>query len=105
MTAEQLETCLKGGSAPIILDVRTGIEYRSGHIPGAVHAPLATVLKAAERLSPGKESQMMLVCEHGPRAQMAKMFLKFRGYKNLDLLEGHMARWRSAGRSLHFEAE
>jgi len=100
MTAEELESSLQHGKAPFVLDVRSGFEYQSGHIPGATHAPLPAVLRTAERVSPDKESPLVLVCEHGPRAQMARVFLKFRGYKNVDLLEGHMACWRSVGRAM-----
>lgn len=100
MTAEQLERHLKSGSAPVVFDVRSSFEYNSGHIPGAIHAPLPGVLKAAEAATGSKRDLLVIVCEHGPRAQIAKMFLKFRGYKNLQLLEGHMSRWRSSGRPL-----
>ena len=100
MTAEQLERHLKSGDAPVVLDVRSALEYESGHIPGALHAPLPGVLKTLEAVNTRKEDFLVIVCEHGPRAQMAKMLLKFRGYKNLQLLEGHMSRWRSSGRTL-----
>jgi len=100
MTAEQLHRHLKNGDAPVVIDVRSTLEYNSGHIPGSIHAPLPGVLRAAEAAIKSKEAILVIVCEHGPRAQMAKMFLKFRGYKNLQLLEGHMSRWRSSGRPL-----
>jgi hydroxyacylglutathione hydrolase len=100
MTAEQLDGHLNNGDAPVLLDVRSAFEYDSGHIPGAVHAPLSGVLTVAEAIVNNKEDLLVIVCEHGPRAQLARMFLKFRGYKNLQLLEGHMSRWRSSGRSL-----
>lgn len=100
MTAEQLDKHLQDGDAPIVLDVRSAFEYASGHIPGAVHAPLPAVSRAAEAAIKNKSELLVIVCEHGPRAQMAKMLLKLRGYKNLQLLEGHMSRWRSSGRSM-----
>ena len=100
MTADQLERHLKSGDAPVVLDVRSALEYESGHIPGAVHAPLPGMLKAVEAVNTRKEDLLIIVCEHGPRAQMARVLLKFRGYKNLQLLEGHMSRWRSSGRSI-----
>ena len=84
----------------VVLDVRSRYELHSGHIPGAVHAPLPAVLKAAEASTGDKGALLVIVCEHGPRAKMARMLLKFRGYKNLQLLEGHMSHWRSSGRLL-----
>ena len=103
MTAEQLERQLKSGAAPAVFDVRSSFEYNSGHIPGAIHAPLPRVLEAAEAATDSKQDLLVIVCEHGPRAQIARMFLKFRGYQNLQLLEGHMSRWRSSGRPLQLD--
>ena len=100
MTPEQLEDLLDNNRAPLILDVRSGLEFNSGHIPGALHAPLPGVLNALENAVKDKHSPVVIVCEHGPRAQVAKLFLKLKGYKNLQLLDGHMARWRSSGRSI-----
>ena len=100
MTAEELEKRIKAGQAPIILDVRSGAEFRSGHISVAIHAPLANVLKATQTVSKNKEDLQVLICEHGPRAQLAKVLLKWHGYKNLELLNGHMALWRHSGRPL-----
>jgi len=103
MTAEQLERHLKNGAAPIVLDVRSSFEYNSGHIPGAIHAALPGVLKAATEATGSKQDLLVIVCEHGPRAQLARMFLKLRGYNNLQLLEGHMSRWRSSERPLQLD--
>lgn len=100
MTAEELENSIVDKAAPLILDVRSGIEYRSGHIPGAIHAPLTSVQSTIEQLAVGKKDFLVLVCEHGPRAQMAKFFLKINGYNNVKLLKGHMMSWRSAGRPM-----
>lgn len=100
MTAEQLERRLQNGAAPVVLDVRSRFEYHSGHIPGAIHAPLPGVLIAADSANVRKQELMVIVCEHGPRAQIARLLLKVRGYKNLQLLQGHMSCWRSSGRPM-----
>lgn len=98
MTAEQLEKMQGKGQAPIILDVRSAFEYQAGHIRGAVHAPLNALGASVDKVVQDKERQIVLVCEHGPRAQMAKFFLKIKGFKNLELLDGHMSLWRRTGR-------
>ena len=100
MTAEELEKLIKSRQAPVVLDVRSSIEFNSGHIHGAVHAPLANILKTTQSVSKNKEDLLVLVCEHGPRAQIARALLKWHGYKNLDLLIGHMSHWRHSGRSV-----
>ena len=99
MTAEQLEKQLQCGAAPIVLDVRSSGEFNSGHIPKAVHAPLPGVARVAATAG-SKHDLFVVVCEHGPRALVAKAFLSFCGYRNLQLLEGHMSHWRSSGRPL-----
>lgn len=37
--ADQLLRRLAAGPGPVVLDVRSLLEYRRGHIPGARHAP------------------------------------------------------------------
>ena len=100
MTAEELERQLKSGLAPLILDVRSDFEFRSGHIKGAIHAPLANILKKTEAVSSDKGDLLVLLCEHGPRARLASILLRWHGYKNLELLTGHMTYWRQSGRAV-----
>ncbi len=98
MTAEEFEELIKSGPTHVLLDVRSSFEFKAGHIRGAVHAPLSNVLMATKAASKNKEVLLLLICEHGPRAQFAKVLLKWNGYKNLELLNGHMAYWRQSGR-------
>jgi rhodanese-related sulfurtransferase len=100
MTADKLEELFEIGQAPVVLDVRSGIEFKSGHIKGAVHAPLPSLLKCTAAAVKQKTDPLVLLCEHGPRAQIAAMYLKFRGYKSVDLLDGHMSNWRGSGRPM-----
>lgn len=100
MTAAELEKRIKAKQAPVILDVRSGYEFNSGHIAGAVHAPVVSVVGAMAAVTQDKAALVVITCEHGPRAQLARGLLKWRGYKNVDLLEGHMAGWRRDGRAV-----
>lgn len=100
MTADKLEQLLESGQAPAVLDVRSGLEFSSGHIRGAVHAPLPHLLKSAAAAVAQKSDPLVLVCEHGPRAQVAAMYLKLRGYKSVELLDGHMSHWRNSNRPM-----
>lgn len=100
MKDDELARRLHAEQAPVILDVRSGPEFASGHIPGAVHAPLPGLLSVVHAAAPDKNALLVLVCELGPRAQLARVLLKMRGYRNLDLLDGHMTRWRNADRPL-----
>ena len=97
MTAEELTGLIKTGRAPLILDVRSGFEFNSGHIAGAVHAPFTSVLNSLAAASCAKDDPIVITCEHGPRAQLAKVLLKMRGFRKVELLDGHMAHWRGMG--------
>lgn len=97
MRAQELAGKLKSGTAPAVIDVRTGFEFNRGHIPGAIHAPTWKILLFLAKLPSDKNAELVITCEHGPRAQIAKGILSKLGYLNLDLLEGHMHGWRNAG--------
>lgn len=97
MQARDLAKQIKAGKAPCVVDVRSSFEFKSGHIPGAVHAPSLKILLRLAKLPQDKETRLVVTCEHGPRAQMAKSLLGLAGYRNTELLEGHMAGWRRAG--------
>ncbi|NIP49806.1 MAG: rhodanese-like domain-containing protein, partial [Gammaproteobacteria bacterium] len=94
MAPEDLEALIADGRQPVVLDVRSAFEFKSGHIPGAIHAPLPGLKAVAGDAVDDKSSKVVLVCEHGPRAQIARIALKLSGYRDLELLEGHMSLWR-----------
>ncbi|MGD0277414.1 MAG: rhodanese-like domain-containing protein [Syntrophales bacterium] len=97
MKASELVKRIKKNRAPLIIDTRTGIEFRRGHIPGAIHAsPLKILLKTAH-LPDDKKTELVITCLHGPRAYIAKGLLAAYGYRNTAILDGHMVGWRRAG--------
>lgn len=95
MEPQKLLQKLSGSKPPLVLDVRSGYEFNSGHIPGAIHAPNIKILFSMAKLPEDKSCELVITCEHGPRAQMASALLSLYGYKNTFLLDGHMNRWRS----------
>jgi rhodanese-related sulfurtransferase len=95
--ASELAKRIKSNGALSAIDVRTGMEFRQGHIPGAIHAPALKILLRMARLPKDKSAELVITCEHGPRALMAQRLLAARGYRNTTLLEGHMAGWKKAG--------
>ena len=99
MQPQELLKQIKLKQPPAILDVRSGSEFQAGHIPGAIHTPTWKILLRLANIPSDKNAELVLTCEHGPRAQLAKGLLGAFGYRNVTLLEGHMASWRQAGRS------
>ena len=97
MHAGELAQRIKTNSAPMVIDTRSGIEFKLGHIPGAIHAPVLKMLLKMTHLPEDKNTELVITCFHGPRAWIAQRLLATYGYRNATLLEGHMAGWRRAG--------
>lgn len=101
MQAQELLQRIKAKNPPAIIDVRSGSEFNSGHIPGAIHVPTWKILLRLGDIPADKNTEMVVLCEIGPRAQVAMGILNTIGYKNVTLLSGHMSAWRQAGLPLH----
>jgi len=94
MQPQELLKRINSKKPPVIVDVRSGSEFASGHIPGAIHAPTWKILLRLARIPADKNAELVVTCEHGPRAQLARGLLETFGYRKVTLLEGHMAYWR-----------
>ena len=99
VTRKDLLAQIEAGTAPPIVDVRTQGEYITSHVPGAVHIPFYELLSERERIpAPRQPGQpVVLYCEHGPRAGMARAQLWLAGVKPVAFLEGHMIAWKRDG--------
>ena len=96
MEQAELNKRMNTKKAPTVVDVRTIFEFRKGHIPGAIHAPTWKIVLRLDQIPSDKNTELVVTCEHGPRAQIATMMLKAFGYRNVVLLAGQMAGWRQA---------
>ncbi len=76
----------------VILDVRTDKEYGHGHIPGAVHVPLAEIGDRVKKLK--KDKELVVYCQSGNRSIWAIKRLMGMGYKNLVNLKGGYNAWK-----------
>jgi len=97
MQPKELAEKIAQGHQPAVIDVRTGIEFKAGHIPGALHAPVWKILLRLVSLPQDKNSELVVLCELGPRAVMGKALLGLLGFTKVTLLAGHMAGWRRLG--------
>lgn len=97
MQPNELAEKIKRGQPPVVVDVRTGFEFKAGHIPGAINAPVWKILLRLVPLPQDKNAELVVLCELGPRAMMGKALLGFFGYRTVTLLAGHMAAWRRLG--------
>jgi len=97
MQANDLLVLMKSGNAPVVVDTRSEFEFGRGHIPGAINAPVRKILLNRATLPQDKKREMVVHCEHGQRAWLARLVLGLYGYRNTKTLEGDLEEWKKAG--------
>jgi rhodanese-related sulfurtransferase len=94
MQQNELLARIEKNQSPIIVDVRSSSEYQAGHVPGAIHIPFWTAFTTDKMENYEKNKDIVLYCEHGPRAGIAKFALMLAGFENISYLAGHMIAWK-----------
>ncbi len=87
----------KAGNTPnpaVFVDVRTALEYASGHIPGAVNISIQSLAKRMRDVP--RDGDVYVYCEAGGRASRAADMLANAGYTNIKLVPKSMRGWRAA---------
>ena len=97
ISQEDLLKMLESGTAPLILDVRTPGEYRSGHVPQAINIPHNELASRLAQLADAKDREVVTYCERGPRAGFAESVLQEAGFSAVRHLLGDMYAWRRRG--------
>lgn len=95
MKTTDIEQRLREGRVEL-LDVRTGVEYRSGHIAGAEHLPVDELEQLTEYRGPAEGRELCLICQSGKRAERAARHLSGLGVQAC-VMEGGMNAWADAG--------
>lgn len=80
-----------------ILDVRSTKEYKSGHIPDSINIGHKELTARLDELKPYKKHKIVVYCERGVRARIARNTLKKAGFSEVYHLIGDMAGWIKAG--------
>jgi len=75
----------------VVLDVRTALEWRAGHIPGAVHIPVDELPGRVAELDPDRET--LVVCAHGIRSAAAAAWLAQIGFERVYNVRHGLSRW------------
>jgi|TARA_B110000116_G_C16699214_1_gene518932 rhodanese-related sulfurtransferase len=95
ISQSQLQTIMKNEQQVIVLDVRTVEEFEQGHIPNAVNIPHKELEARLAELSGAKNTQVVIYCRSGRRAEVAKQVLVKSGFNQLDHLSGDFNEWTS----------
>lgn len=81
----------------LVLDVRNRSEWNEGHVPGAVHIPLAELASRVEELRDESDRPIAVHCQGGSRSAVAASVLLAAGFTEVANVEGGYAAWARAG--------
>lgn len=87
ISAEDAKKGIADGRFPIILDVRTELEYNVGHYPEAVHIPTTRLNEVEQRLH-DKTKGILIYCNTGQRSRAAADLLHAKGYTRVRYITG-----------------
>ena len=73
-----------------LIDVRTEMEYKAGHIDGAINIPLDMIQQKINEFS--KDKEYLLYCRTDGRSSYAAQLLKTQGF-NVKYITGGYMQW------------
>lgn len=94
LTASELNDMLARGQNPQLIDVRTGMEYAEGHIPGSINIPIREFASSAPTLD--RSRPVVLICLSGHRTEMLMRMLGDQA-KGMTMLFGGTSGWAAEG--------
>ena len=98
VSAQQLDTMRKDGSqAAQLIDVRSGDEWRAGHIAGALNVPVTQLSSRIAALRLDGTRPIVAICRSGGRSKVAVRLLRRHGFESACELQGGMRAWQQAG--------
>jgi glyoxylase-like metal-dependent hydrolase (beta-lactamase superfamily II) len=94
ISARELQALRESGGGPLLLDVRSPIEFESERIEGAMNVPLEALESRRDEIP--EHADLVVVCRTGVRATIAAESLA-RGGRRGRVLDGGVNAWRRAG--------
>lgn len=82
-------------SAPQIVDVRAPDEWRKGHLPGALHIPLAALPERMREIDSARP--VVVHCKGGGRSAIASSYLQLMGRHDVANMKGGYESWVANG--------
>ncbi len=105
VSPQQLETMRRDASqAAQLIDVRSGDEWRAGHIAGALNVPVTQLGARIAALRLDGTRPIVAMCRSGGRSKVAVRLLQRRGFRDVFELQGGMRAWQKAGLPVEAEA-
>ena len=85
-----------------LVDVRTPKEFESGYIQNAKNYDFKSDFFENDILNLDINSNIIIYCRTQNRSMKAAEFLKSKGYKNLNVIEGGITSWVKNGNTLNY---
>lgn len=93
----ELDALLTQGTIRV-LDVREDSEFRSGHLPGAIHIPVKRLPDRVGKLKHDKP--YAVICASGSRSKSATSYLLDQGFEGTVSVRGGTGAWARSGRPI-----
>lgn len=84
-----------------VLDVREDDEWQAGHVDGALHIPMGTLLARIDEVP--QDRRVHIMCRVGGRSGQVTQYLAARGWDVVNI-DGGMLAWEAAGRPMVSES-
>lgn len=91
MSPKKLQSELGKPAAPVVVDLRTPVEFGVAHIPGAINIPLTELENRLDEIS--NDNGVLIYCINGSRTRQAEPILYAHGFENIYHLEGAFYSW------------
>ncbi len=91
---ETFKNAIQSGSHQIV-DLRGESEYKAGHVRGAEHVFVGTLLQNLDKIQ--KSKPVVIHCQGGDRAAIAYSLLVREGYSNISNYSPGMNEWQAKG--------
>ena len=88
ISSEEARRAIADGRIKHVIDVRTDVEWRLGHYPGAKHIPVSEIPGSKKLNSIAKSATILVYCNTGQRARRAAALLREAGYENVEYIAG-----------------
>jgi len=95
ITVKQARNLIETNLYLVILDVRTKLEFDSGHIEGAINIPVEEIQQRLEELN--LDDEILVYCRTGVRSSKAMQILSNNGFSRVYNMLGGIEAWKQEG--------
>ncbi|GAB4545171.1 MAG: hypothetical protein Fur002_19010 [Anaerolineales bacterium] len=95
VAAADVNTALSSATPPVVIDVRSADDFKTGYIKGSLNIPINALLDNMTLLPADKSAAIITVCQSGHRGALAMMALRMIGYTNVNSMLKGLNGWNA----------